>query len=51
LRGLHERLDAAVAEAYGWPPSAASDPEEQERLLLARNLELARGTGEGYFAQ
>ncbi len=40
---LHEKLDAAVLDAYGWPHDL-SDEEILERLL-ALNLERAgRGT-------
>ena len=42
LANAHERLDAAVADAYGWPADLA-DGEVLERLL-ALNLERA-GTG------
>lgn len=42
LANIHARLDAAVSEAYGWPPDLA-DGEVLERLL-ALNLERA---GEG----
>ena len=35
----HKKLDAAVADAYGWPPDL-SDEEILERLL-ALNLERA----------
>jgi hypothetical protein len=37
LANLHERLDAAVLDAYGWPTSL-TDAELLERLL-ALNLE------------
>jgi len=43
LRSLHERLDRAVAAAYGWPASAASDAEESNRRLLELNGRIARG--------
>ncbi len=39
LENIHGRLDAAVAEAYGWPADLA-DGEILERLL-ALNLERA----------
>ena len=39
LASAHERLDAAVADAYGWPADLA-DGEALERLL-ALNLERA----------
>ncbi len=42
LENIHGRLDAAVADAYGWPADLA-DGEILERLL-ALNLERA---GEG----
>ncbi len=33
LRELHERLDVAVALAYGWPKSAAQDHEDANSRL------------------
>ena len=39
LANAHERLDGAVADAYGWPADLA-DGEVLERLL-ALNLERA----------
>lgn len=45
LRQLHDELDAAVAEAYGWPPSITDD-EILERLV-ALNQERAREESEG----
>ncbi len=45
LRQLHDELDAAVAEAYGWPVDL-SEPEILERLVAlnrARAAEEARG--------
>ena len=43
LRELHEELDVAVAAAYGWPPSAAHDPQESNRLVLELNRAIAAG--------
>lgn len=43
LRELHRRLDEAVAAAYGWPTSAAHDPQESNRLLLELNRAIAAG--------
>ena len=43
LRKLHEQLDEAVADAYGWPPSVAHDPVESNRRLLELNLAIAQG--------
>jgi hypothetical protein len=43
LRELHEELDEAVAVAYGWPSSAARDPQESNRLLLELNRAIAAG--------
>jgi N-6 DNA Methylase len=43
LRELHEDLDEAVAAAYGWPASAAHDPQESNRLLLELNRAIAAG--------
>lgn len=39
----HEALDAAVVRAYGWPASAAGDPDEAVRLLAALNQAIAAG--------
>ena len=44
LENIHARLDAAVADAYGWPVDIA-DGETLERLL-ALNLERAGASGE-----
>ena len=46
LANAHERLDAAVADAYGWPPSLA-DGEILERLLALNLARAGAGTGEG----
>jgi hypothetical protein len=43
LERLHERLDEAVAAAYGWPKSAAHDPVESNRRLLELNRAIAAG--------
>jgi len=43
LRELHDALDEAVAAAYGWPVSAAHDPQESNRLLLELNRAIAAG--------
>lgn len=43
LADLHRTLDEAVAEAYGWPKSAAHDSAESNRRLLELNLEIAAG--------
>ena len=43
LRELHEQLDRAVAEAYGWPASVLSDPAEITARLLALNVAIAEG--------
>jgi hypothetical protein len=43
IADLHRRLDAAVVRAYGWPASAAGDPEESNRLLHELNQEITRG--------
>ena len=43
LKELHVALDEAVAAAYGWPVSAAHDPQESNRLLLELNREIAAG--------
>lgn len=43
VRELHRKLDEAVAAAYGWPASAASDPEESNRRLLELNGRIANG--------
>lgn len=43
LRELHEQLDRAVAAAYGWPASVATDADESNRRLLELNLAIAAG--------
>lgn len=43
LRELHRQLDEAVAAAYGWPASAAHDPQESNRRLLELNRAIAAG--------
>jgi hypothetical protein len=43
LYNLHRELDEAVAAAYGWPASAAHDPNESNRLLLELNRAIAAG--------
>jgi MmeI, DNA-methyltransferase domain/MmeI, N-terminal domain/MmeI, target recognition domain/MmeI, helicase spacer domain len=43
LRQLQHELDEAVATAYGWPESAAVDPEESNRRLAELNAAIARG--------
>jgi hypothetical protein len=43
LYELHRELDEAVAAAYGWPASAAHDPQESNRLLLELNRAIAAG--------
>jgi hypothetical protein len=40
---LHRRLDQSVAAAYGWPKSAAYDPQESNLRLLELNHEIAAG--------
>ena len=43
LKELHVALDEAVVAAYGWPASAAHDPEESNRRLLDLNREITSG--------
>jgi hypothetical protein len=43
VRDLHVELDEAVATAYGWPKSAAHDPDESNRRLLELNHAIAAG--------
>ena len=43
LRELHVALDEAVAAAYGWPASAAHDPQESNHRLLELNRAIAAG--------
>jgi hypothetical protein len=43
VKALHDQLDRAVAAAYGWPASAASDPSESNRRLLELNQAIAAG--------
>ena len=42
LASLGDRLDHAVAEAYGWPPTIADDPRDSNRRLLVRNGQILR---------
>lgn len=46
LRKLHDELDVAVAEAYGWPKSVAQDSLETNRRLLDLNRAIAAGETE-----
>jgi hypothetical protein len=48
LRDLHLQLDKAVSTAYGWPPSVASDPGEQESRLCELNREITAGEHPDY---
>ena len=43
LRDLHDELDCAVCDAYGWPVSVLSDPAEITGRLLALNAAIAAG--------
>ena len=43
LKELHVALDEAVAAAYGWPASAAHDPQDSNRRLLELNRAIAAG--------
>jgi len=43
LAAAHRELDAAVADAYGWPAGALRDPYQLIPRLMARNAEIARG--------
>ena len=45
LKELHDRLDLAVAEAYGWPPTLSD--EEILARLVALNKERAREEAQG----
>ncbi len=44
LPALHQKLDLAVADAYGWPPAVAHDDDAIVHLLLERNREISAGT-------
>jgi len=46
LRELHDQLDRAVGDAYGWPVSVLSDPVEITSRLLALNSAIAKGEQE-----
>lgn len=46
LRELHDELDRAVSDAYGWPYSVLSHPGEVTSRLLARNAAIAGGETE-----
>lgn len=50
LKELHERLDAAVAAAYGWPAQVGEDLGEEEILarLVALNKERAKEEARGH---
>jgi len=41
LRELHDTLDRAVCDAYGWPHSILTDDDEILRRLLELNLQRA----------
>jgi hypothetical protein len=43
LDTLHQALDKAVCDAYGWEHDILGDEEEILRRLLALNLERAEG--------
>lgn len=43
LADLHRELDRAVARAYGWPASVASDPLELRARLAALHAEIKGG--------
>ena len=43
LAALHVKLDAAVAEAYGWPRDVSRDPLEIIRRLADRHAAIASG--------
>jgi type II restriction/modification system DNA methylase subunit YeeA len=45
LADLHDALDKAVCDAYGWPHEILNDDEEILRRLLALNLERAAAQG------
>jgi hypothetical protein len=46
LAGLHDTLDKAVCDAYGWPHEILQDEEEILRRLLALNLARAGAQGQ-----
>lgn len=43
LRRVHDELDRAVSDAYGWPTSVLADPAEITARLLALNTAIAAG--------
>lgn len=43
LRALHDELDQAVAEAYGWPAAVLSRPGEVTSRLCSLNAAIAAG--------
>ena len=47
LDDLHQTLDCAVCDAYGWEYDVLADEEEILRRLLALNLERGGQTTEG----
>ena len=46
LRELHNQLDRAVSDAYGWPAFVLTDPAEITSRLLALNAAIAGGEQE-----
>jgi hypothetical protein len=44
IAGLHVELDAAVARAYGWPPSVAAEPLEIKARLAELHDSISAGT-------
>jgi hypothetical protein len=46
LRELHDHLDRAVSDAYGWPASVLSDPVEITARLLTLNAAITAGEQE-----
>jgi len=45
LAQLHDALDRAVCDAYGWPHEVLRDEEDILRRLLALNQQRAAGAG------
>ena len=44
LAALHDRLNRAVVDAYGWPASVAQDSEQLVARLANRNAQIAEGS-------
>jgi len=48
LRRLHDQLDLAVIDAYGWPPNLLTDQRERNRRLYELNGAITSGKQRSY---